>query len=137
MNDLVITIQKILQSYVDAAMKEVALLVHDINPEATVRSGSWANQNIAVAYISILGTASQTDDSIDSMIQLKISGSIADFQLDVAKSSGQLIFEIWNEQISYANNEQLQLIINNLCRKTIPLLIEQLKNRLPDVFRDT
>lgn len=136
MNDLMLSIQKIIQSYMETAKNELTPLVHEINPEAIMQTGSWANQNIAMAYISIFRTADLTEDTIDSVIQLKISELTVDFTLDVAKSSGQLIFEIWDEQVSYLNTEQLKLIVNNLCRKTTPSLIKQLRNQLPYIFSE-
>jgi hypothetical protein len=96
-------------------------------PQAIIRSGSWANPRIIAAYTSVFPTGDNSEDSIDSMIQLTLSETSVEYRADIAKSNGEIIAEVWDEIIEYESGEEILAKVDNLNKKVSELLSSKLR----------
>lgn len=123
MSELMFSLQEIMQSHIKAMETELRILSREKYQHAIIRSGSWTNQKFITVYVSFFPMGDPSEESVDFIMHLIMSESIVRFQVDITRSNGELIADIWNEKIEYETNGDLLTAVENLSRIASEMLI--------------
>ncbi|MDR3576186.1 MAG: hypothetical protein P4L50_20145 [Anaerolineaceae bacterium] len=127
MDEFMVSLQTIIQSNIKELDDDLHKLIHEKYRQAIIRTGSWINPRIITVYISLYLTGNISDDSIDSVIYVSVSESNISIRVDIAKSNGEIIEDIWYEEITFRDRNEIPAKVDDITKKASELLAMKLK----------
>lgn len=125
---------KLVQEVLDARLSFLAQELKEWSKSNSfkiiIQAGSWSNENILMAYISISPTGELTEETIDATIQLTYSEGKIFYEADVLYSNGRIIAEISNLVIEFLSKNDLVERIESQSLETVSRMAEVLKRIL-------
>lgn len=127
MSENITSIQQIVSQHMQWVANELRLLERSCEKSARITTGSWANQNNILAYVSFFPTGNMSENSIDSVLHLTLLEGQIDFVADICWSSGELIADVSNEVVTYQSWSDLLEKIEKIGKEASNELLNRLK----------
>ena len=126
MDNLSLLLQGIIQKYMGLVENKLRITKQRAYPQAVIRSGSWINERIIIAYTSFFPNGDNSEESIDFMFQLTVSEATIEFQADISRSNGELLFDVTSNVFTFTTAEELLARVENQSIKASEILSSRL-----------